>query len=215
MFIIPCKYTNHSPIIRCVESINKFHPTEKIVVVDSFSDDLSYQNVLSNYKNITILKKQNNNRVAGAMWKTFEEYPEEENYILMHDSVVLKKTIENNFLNKIFCTFMYFPEIVPVQDPAGFNFYKKCFLNTKYDIPKSCSYINGCFGSMFIANNKIIKTFVKNNLNLTLNPISKLECQIAERAFGICAEQEGISLEENNIEGNFVEKKNDVLADRL
>jgi glycosyltransferase involved in cell wall biosynthesis len=43
MFVIACKYNPKFPfIIHLVESIRKFHPTEKIVVVDSDSDDKSY-----------------------------------------------------------------------------------------------------------------------------------------------------------------------------
>ena len=50
MFVIPCKYNPKFPfVIQLVESIREFHPTEKIVVVDSNSDDKSYFSILEKY----------------------------------------------------------------------------------------------------------------------------------------------------------------------
>jgi glycosyltransferase involved in cell wall biosynthesis len=50
MFVIPCKYNQKFPfIIELVESIRKHHPVEKIVVVDSDSNDKTYFSSLSKY----------------------------------------------------------------------------------------------------------------------------------------------------------------------
>ena len=60
MFIIPCKYIKSSTVFQCVQSILKYHPSEKILIVDSYSDDLEYQkNILTNDNIIYKYQKDN------------------------------------------------------------------------------------------------------------------------------------------------------------
>ena len=70
IFAIPCKYSDENPFIyRCLDSIRK-HYDDKIVVVDSNSDDKSYLDTIKdNYHNVDILDIQNNNFMTGAKWK--------------------------------------------------------------------------------------------------------------------------------------------------
>jgi hypothetical protein len=50
MFVIPCKYTNSCPfIIELVKDIRLYHPNDKIVVIDSDSEDKSYFDKNKNY----------------------------------------------------------------------------------------------------------------------------------------------------------------------
>ena len=50
MFVIPCKFNPNYPfIINLVEDIRNYHPSEKIVVVDSDSEDKSYFDELIKY----------------------------------------------------------------------------------------------------------------------------------------------------------------------
>jgi len=68
MFVIPCKYNPKFPfVIDLVKSIRKFHPTEKIVIVDSDSDDKSYFSALEKY-NVIIEDIGNKNWMVGAYW---------------------------------------------------------------------------------------------------------------------------------------------------
>jgi hypothetical protein len=89
MFIIPCKYKNNSPIIDCVNSILKFHPDDYIVIVDSYSDDTSYFDLIPKIPNVKILNVKNNNYEIGALWKTYEQYPNESVYVLIQDTVII------------------------------------------------------------------------------------------------------------------------------
>ena len=66
MFVIPCKYNSNFPfVIELVESIRKFHPNEKIVVIDSDSNDKTYFSILSEY-DVIIEDAKNSNWMIGA-----------------------------------------------------------------------------------------------------------------------------------------------------
>ena len=55
MFIMSCKYVSHSPVKKSVDSILKHHPNEKIVIVDSQSDNHDYHKFFSNYDTVEVL----------------------------------------------------------------------------------------------------------------------------------------------------------------
>ena len=54
MFVFSCKYVPNSPVRDTVDAILKYHPDEKITIVDSDSDDKSYYDFFSDYDNIDI-----------------------------------------------------------------------------------------------------------------------------------------------------------------
>ena len=58
--LIPCKYSDKSPIVQCVASIRKHYPDDLIAVVDSDSDDKSYFESLEKY-GVVIEDIQNKN----------------------------------------------------------------------------------------------------------------------------------------------------------
>ena len=77
MFVIPCKYNSEFPfIIELVKSIRKFHLTEKIVVIDSDSEDKSYFSILENY-DVIIEDIKNHNWMIGAYWYAYKKYSNE------------------------------------------------------------------------------------------------------------------------------------------
>ena len=95
MFVIPCKYNSKFPfIIELVKSIRKFHLTEKIVVVDSDSEDKSYFDILNQY-DVIIEDVNNKNWMVGAYWYAFKKFPDEEFYYFMHDSMRVKDNLDN------------------------------------------------------------------------------------------------------------------------
>ena len=49
MFVVPCKYIEQSTIRECVDSILKYHPEEKVMIVDSFSENDSYLKQINDY----------------------------------------------------------------------------------------------------------------------------------------------------------------------
>ena len=87
IFIIPCKYSDEKPFIYgCVDSIRKYY-TDKIVIIDSDSDDTFYLDLLTNqYDNIDVLNIKNKNFMTGAIWKVYEKY-DSDTYYCLHDSI--------------------------------------------------------------------------------------------------------------------------------
>ena len=80
MFIIPCKYSAGSPILKCIEQIKKYYPDEDIVVVDSDSDDKSYFDLIRN--DVLDIIEGNHNYEIGAYIKAYEAHPNQEKYYL-------------------------------------------------------------------------------------------------------------------------------------
>ena len=77
MFVIACKWTEKSLILDCVNSIIKFHPEEKIVVVDSNSDNKEYFKKLP--QNVIVADINNNNYLSvpekhNCLNKNFDTY---------------------------------------------------------------------------------------------------------------------------------------------
>lgn len=213
MFCFSCKYIPQSPIKECVESIIKFHPNEKIVIVDSQSENKLYYNLFLNNTNVDILDNCNPYRVPGALWETYKKYPDEPYYVFIQDSVILKESLDEFIKsNDKFISFMYFPE------NAGSETYdaiKDVLSKTSYKVPESNEEIFGVFGPLFIIKNEIMVKFKQSGLMDSLKSTSKHQCKSCERIFGICAEQEGFSPKIFNIEGNYLERHVEVNDDKI
>lgn len=208
MFIISCKYNENAPIIECIESLQKFHPTQKILIQDSNSENKEYFNYFKNNKNILIVDPTPNMRVRqmGSLYETYRKYPNEEEYITIHDTIILKKPL-TEFINSdnLFYTFMYFNELLKSEYHLEYEMYKNIFSQTKYKLPPPLSLVHGSFGTMFIAKNKLMKLFDEKGLLDVLKPLDKVDDQIFERIIGECATQEGYNPKDYNISGNFLD----------
>jgi hypothetical protein len=212
MFCLSCKYSAESPIKECVDSIIKFHPNEKILISDSQSKDTSYFNLFTKYENVEICEN-NSDRIIGSLWNAYEKYPNENYYILIHDSVIIKQSLQKYIESEhLFISFLYFIEnyqtnyyFPPSVYPwSKFDEYcKKVLEKTEYNVPKFGEQINGCVGEMFIAKNELMKRFYSKGLIKNLKTKSKMESEFSERIIGICAEQEGYSPFNYNIGGDY------------
>lgn len=213
MFCFSCKYISQSPVKECVDSIIQFHPNEKIVIVDSQSEDKSYYDFFSDYENVDILNDCNPHRVPGALWETYKKYPNEPYYVFIQDSVILKKSLQTYFdsIDK-FISFMYFPETAGAE---GYDITAKVLSETTYKVPEPNAQIFGVFGPLFIIKNELMIKFKESGLMNSLKSTSKHECKACERIFGICAEQEGYSPNQFNIEGNYLERHIQVNEDKI
>lgn len=80
-------------VVKCVESIRRFHPNEKIVIVDSDSPNRSYMDKVRHTNNLYIEDIKNTGYEAGAMWHVYNNYVAE-NYVFMQDSMQLTRSIE-------------------------------------------------------------------------------------------------------------------------
>jgi hypothetical protein len=196
MFIIPCKYVKgKSQIKQCITSIQKYHPEEKIIVVDSFSDDISYTEDIIKLPNVSVLDKQNSNYIVGALWKTYEAFPDEHHYVLIHDSMIINKPLTKFLQDDQTYSFLYFIQEPQERDQPVID----RFVGPHYIHTPGWPMI-GVFGTAGILKNDLMKKFIKNDLHKTFLPINKDECMVSERAIGVLFSLEGINFMENSVE---------------
>lgn len=198
MFIIPCKYNGGNSILECVSSIRYYHD-DKIVIVDSNSDNNSYIDRLENkYNNLTVITGLNNNRMPGALKVAYKMFPNENFYTFIHDSVILKKSLDEFINSKSNYTFYHFYEHMTGTNER--NRFKELIQNTKYNfIDKRVKCL---FGMMFLIKGNIMKKFDSNGLFDSIESNSKFDDQMYERIIGHCLYQENIDIE--SIEGDFL-----------
>lgn len=188
MFVIPCKFNNDVPIIfECVEHIKKNYPHEKIVVVDSCSDDKSYFSKLDVFDII----EGNTNYEIGAYLKAFEKYPNENFYYNIHDSVLVNSIIPLNCNIK---TLQYFDCI---WDSYEQKEYGRSVIGDNVD-----STFYGCFGSIFFTSNTIMKSVYEFFKDKHL-PTKKSESCAYERILGIFFYMNGYDIRDS-IQGKHI-----------
>jgi hypothetical protein len=185
MFVIPCKYNPEFPfIIELVKNIREFHPTEKIVVVDSNSNDKTYFDDISKY-DVIIEDVANENWMVGAYWYAFKKYPNEDYYFFMHDSMKVKSNLDYLKENDV-NTLMYFDRNV-----GNFNYW-----GNRIEEETTYKYNNngyGTFGPIFFCKNNIMKTMLEAGVDKLL-PNNKAETGYLEGAYGFFLEIQGYDL---------------------
>jgi hypothetical protein len=219
MFVIPCKYNTLSSLFETINSISKFHPNEKILVVDSDSDDKSYFDLLKQINNVIICDIQNKNYEIGALWYAYKNFNDESHYILIHDSFVLKESLSNFIVKDATYAMMYFDEDMYTHGnshsdlrESEINYAKEVLLKTEYCFNRS---VNGALGTMGIYSHNVLENFNKKGLMNSLIPIDKFGSNMSERIIGICCKQEGFDFKDNNVEGNYLQKLHEISNDKL
>jgi len=199
MFVIACKWTEKSLVLDCVNSITKTHPEEKIVVVDSNSDNKDYFKELP--KNVLIADIGNNNYLEGALWYCYENYPDEEFFYLVQDSMILVGDV-SDFKNKNVTTLSYFPyEYNPsTYGPSAMrNFcYEQITKNTSYSFLEPRWAL---FGSTLYIKRSVLDILKSKGFNKIL-PTNKMESEAMERLWSMVLEQEGYKMTEIGIRVN-------------
>lgn len=198
MFIIPCKYSSISLVEKCVASIRQYHPTARILVVDSNSDDKSYFETLKPY-NVEIADVANNNYELGAFWYAVKNY-KDSHYVLVQDSIQFKKSIDELInTTEMFRPFMWFVEpsmhnfnhIPADQWLSRMNEFLGDFMKLPTD--RNVMYL-GSFGTNFIASDQIVQEMLAKRMDLCALPESKSDSWITERISGIVATQCGVDI---------------------
>lgn len=222
MFVIPCKYDSRSPILDSVKSITDIHPTEKIVLVDSGSEDKSYYKDIEEYDNVEILDVSNPYRLIGALRHAYKKYPNEEYYVLMHDSVSLKKSIQSfiDSLDRI-KVFMHFTSPLNTLDSN----IRGEYIQWMNDIFEKIDYTNdvngyfsndfcGIFGTMGIYSNDFVKLLDNKNVLENVKAETFNHGQFSERVIGYICKCECIDISDS-IDGDALMKWNDIQTDNL
>lgn len=196
MFVIPCKYNPNYPfVIQLVKDIRAFHTNEKIVIVDSDSEDKSYFDILKEY-DVIIEDINNKNWMVGAYWHTYKKYPDEDFYFFMHDSMRVKSNLEY-LKEKDLSILMHFDRMV-----GNFNYWGDRINNeSKYQYKLTG---NGCFGPIFFCKNMVMKKMLEMGVDNFL-PASKAETGYCEGCYGFFLEEQGYNLTECSIFGDVFE----------
>ena len=198
MFVIACKFNSLYPnVINLVDQIIKLHPEEKIVVVDSKSDDKSYFKTLEE-KGVIIEDINNKHRELGAYWHAYKKFPNENHYFLLHDSMKLKGSLEE-FKNDDLVLLNYFDRKDDILD----RWDKKVEKTTTYKYKKDGL---GCYGPIFFCKGKVMDELRKNKVDKLL-PKNKIEGWYSERAYGFFFEELGYNLKEVSLYGDVVENE--------
>jgi hypothetical protein len=195
MFVIPCKYNpQFSFVIDLVKSIREFHPTEKIVVVDSDSDDKSYFCEIEKY-DVIIEDVKNHNWMVGAYWYSYKKYPDEDFYFFLHDSMIVKDNMDY-LKDKDLTILCYFDRKI-----GNFNTWGELIsLNSKYKYIFSGL---GCYGPIFFCKNKVMKRMLEMGADKFL-PHNKEETGYCEGCYGFFLEDQGYNLKECSLYGDIL-----------
>jgi len=198
MFVIPCKFNEKFPfVISLVESIRKYHNDEKIVVVDSDSDNKSYFKDLYQL-NVHVMNIQNRNWMIGAYWSAFNAFPDEEFYYFLHDSMNVKGNLDC-FKEKELTILMYFDRKI-----GNFNTWgDKITQESKYEY-----FFDGlgCYGPMYFCQNKVMSHMKDMGAEKFL-PSNKAETGYCEGCYGFFFEEQGFDLKQCSLFGNVLENE--------
>jgi hypothetical protein len=191
MFIISCKWIENSKLFQLLETICYFHPEEKIVVVDSDSEDKSYIERIDS--NVIVEDISNKNYLEGALWYCFEKYQEENFFYLIHDSMILNDRIELKSPDISYFTNFDFA----YNNQYGSQIMKN-FVISEIETKTSYNYHEppvAVFGSCIFVSRNFLERIKTKGFDKIL-PQNKMEMEAMERLWAIIIHQEGYDLEE-------------------
>ena len=208
MIIISCKYKNDiknqtsylvpnkfpyigtsSTISDVILACETYMPNEKIVVVDSNSEDKSYFDFLRD-KNIDIIEG-NSNYEVGAIWMAYNKYPNESHYMFLQDTVIPVTDLTQHYPqqdNEV-VSFLYTTDFNSCE-PGEMEWCIDSIKTT--DIPPLLSGFRIFCFNLFIARNYFLKDLKNHNFHRIL-PTNKSGSACMERLLGMAATQLGYS----------------------
>lgn len=198
MFVIPCKFNEKFPfVIALAKQIRNYHPSERIVVVDSNSEDISYRDLLTPY-NVEFMDIKNENWMIGAYWSAYKAFPNEEFYYFLHDSMIVKANLDY-LKTRDLTTLCYFDRTVSNFNSWGEKISRE--LNLNYNLTG-----RGCYGPIFFCKNNVMAELLKLGVDRIL-PESKADTGFLEGAYGFFFEHLGYDLEEVALYGDVLENE--------
>lgn len=174
-WVIPCRYDGES-VHRCVESIRTHHPADRVIVVDSCSDDLTYLASID----IDYVVTGNRHYCPGA-WRHALDIGADW-YGLIHDSLEIVKPLDQT---KPLQVVRWFPECRTQLHP---NMYRFCAAHA--DVPVN---YRGVFGPMLFCDRSTLDQLDQRGF-FDLQPTDRVEANGCERLAGIMLEQAGWDL---------------------
>lgn len=204
MFIIPCKFDPERPIIfECVERIQKFHPGEEIVVVDSDSNDKTYLERLEKDFSVNVIDACNRNYATAGYFIGFSAFDNHNFYYMIHDSLLLNRNI-NHVEYDDFTTVRHFftPDTGWGWDQDGIilSEWSDTQMRQHMGMPV-WNRFTGILGPMFMAKNDVVKSLVKSGF-FNILPETKYHLCAMERIAGIALEHCGYD-PSNSLQGEM------------
>jgi hypothetical protein len=200
LFIIPCKFDSNYPVIfECIDSIMRFHPNEKIVIVDSDSNDKSYfQDIDSS---VVIYDVENRHYALEAYNIGYKNNPEEDFYYCIHDSLVLKDNIDFVKSSKLTTIRWWDSPPVPIGRDANDNdlsVWADSVMRESvgYGVP---GIYKGVFGPMMLCQDQVMKDLSDCGF-FNILPNNKYESCATERILGMVLGELGYDVT-NSLQG--------------
>lgn len=202
MFIVPCKYNSETPyIFQCAKAIDRFHPGETVVVVDSYSEDKTYWFDCNGH--IEFWDIENINYGTNAFGEVYKAYPNEDFYYCIYDSLILQDNI--SYLEQFDVTaFRYFktPPTGWGVDMNGRNLYTWAQEQVDWLIPQ---VFRGIMGPMFVASNEVMRALDEVYNIFDIKPKNKWELCAMERLYGIALENLGYDFWTHSPQGEMID----------
>lgn len=203
MFVIPCKFQKSNPIIfECVERIKKFHPYERILIVDSNSEDKSYFSL----NGVTIADIENKNYGTNAFFYAYKNFPDEKFFYCIYDSLLLNHSLEQFKQNPL--TVIRHFKSPPTNigfDENGLSLSVWANLQMKrklgFELPGE--YI-GILGPMFFASRHTLSRLEDVGL-FDILPANKYQLCAMERIVGHTLEKLGYDIGNNSLQGEMLD----------
>lgn len=212
MFIIPCKYVegSHHPSMpqytfmsstlpTVITNINFHRPDDKIVIVDSFSDDDSYLKEVEKFPNVHIFEEKNKDYPPGAFFKVLNKFRDEKFYTLIHDSTNLKSSLDDYLDNgEQFYSFFKgnlegLGVLMGTSRVGHVNYDYTSYTNQMF---KDTGYVFQDFGSMvpchhFVVKNKLANKILDTGIADNVFVEHKTQDNCWQYIFGMLFAQEG------------------------
>lgn len=203
MFIIPTKASKeHNYAVQLVDDIRKFNQTELIVVVDSDSDDKSYQEKLLKYPNVVVEDIKHKNYALGSYWYCYKKYPKEEFYHCLHDTMRVKANID--FLKQRDLSILF-----NFDRTAGSNNRTYCethCMKTRFSYHPNGK---GVYGPIFFCKGEVMQKLHDEGV-MEIYPTTKHEASCTEWLMGFVFESLGFDLNECCLMGDVLYEESPV-----
>ena len=177
-----------------MDSIRKFHPLDKILIIDTGSPDTDYLSCIKNYD--VEIRSSGPNYEFGAWKEAFTNYDESE-YICIQDSVTLLRNFQ--FKNKdslnSYYVFPYSFQSLGSDDARRYlsEVFTAFKMHPKTDI--------GMTGSMLMINNHVKEILLRTNIFDKFIPKNKLDSEISERLISCVFENLGYNVFDSGVNG--------------
>ncbi len=187
IIIIVTRYSTDNIFQKAFEAVKAVYPSTKLVIVDSNSDNFDHLKHIGD----TEVIYNNVNYMDGALWSVYNKYPDEDGYLLLQDSLILKSQIP---VDKEFAFFNTFP-LNYNTGRYGQAMYEYFVRAVKYDN----THYHPIFGITFYISRPFL-TELKERFELDkIIPQNKIEMEASERIWGYIITKSGRSLMDYSI----------------